>query len=378
MVDENKKNSLEYGVLSSLSLPIAIVDKDSSVRYFNDAFRIFVNLPPRKIEGEKISQLFEDRSEVQKNLDEAISQNKRIYGREINCKINNQAKIFVTRVIPTCAEDPDYLISIQDISVESQLHNKYRAKLLEIRSKTVELINVAKLAGIGEISAGLVHDIKNPISTVAAALHRLESTLDKGEEISPPKLLRYVRMAQKAADAIIRMADQVTHFSRAVPVKEFHSLDELVRNACILIENKLRKKAVFVKIDLEPDFPKIYVDGIQFEQVFMNLLGNSCDAMEIVPNKTNRIEICGSIRGDVAQISVSDNGCGIPEENLDKIFNSLYTTKADGQGTGLGLSIVRSIIKEHEGGISATSRLGEGATFTISIPHISLSSLQSA
>lgn len=367
---------LSMHALDHLPFSTIVVELDGKITYFNESFRALTGLSARKIQGQCIESILTPRCSAKTLIEQAHESGSHEMGNELRLAVNGQPVHLTLRVIPLHpSEPPRFLIAIQDQSIERQLHSKYRQKLVEIRSKTSELINVAKLAGIGELSAGLVHDIKNPLTTINGVFMQMTAALSKNR-FDEKKFEKYLRMGTKATQSVIKMANQITHFARAEPKKEFHHLDELVRNAQILVDNKIRMKSVHVQVKTETDFPRIYVDGIQFEQILMNLIGNACDAMKRPSdNEVNVIEVSGLLQGDQLIIRVSDNGRGIPKDTITNIFDSLYTTKKDGEGTGLGLSIVRSIVKEHNGSVVVESELDVGTTFELRLPYVKEDSL---
>ncbi len=268
------------------------------------------------------------------------------------------------------------LSTIVDITqrkqVEASLHHSHRelkravgelqSKNEEVRAMTQQLWQAAKLATVGELAASIAHELNNPLATIRL---RIESACARTPPDDPRRrLLEIVDQESK------RMADLVANllqFSRrgdgrasTVDVRE-----ELTK-AVELIHHHLRKRLISLVQEFAPDTPTIFADRQKLRQVFLNLLTNANDAMPEGGTLTLRTTAATLPNGKPAvRIEFQDTGVGIPSENLGRIMEPFFTTKAEGEGTGLGLAICRRVVLEHQGTIDVESQTGQGTMVRI-------------
>jgi two-component system NtrC family sensor kinase len=166
-----------------------------------------------------------------------------------------------------------------------------------------------------------------------------------------------------------KIVQSLLSFSRRrQPERKIVSLNELIQTTVELSRYELKAINIEITMNLSPDIPPVSVDPAQIQQVFVNILNNGAHAIQEKGKSGGNIRITTKLVAGKARIEFADNGCGIPKEHLDKIFNPFFTTKPVGEGTGLGLSLTYGIIHEHGGTIVAESVAGQGATFTIDLP----------
>ncbi|TMD70024.1 MAG: GHKL domain-containing protein [Chloroflexi bacterium] len=236
----------------------------------------------------------------------------------------------------------------------------------ELRDKQEQLVQAGKLATLGELTAGVAHELNNPLNNtslfVGNAIDRLElGGTDNGRIVT--ELRHAMQQVRKATEIISHLRT----FGRAAPVsREPISLRQVIERALSLMQAQLRVREVEVTIDLGVEEPVVVGNSIQLEQVFINLLTNARDAVADSPRKA--IHISATVGAAAVEIAVADTGHGIPPELERRIFDPFFTTKEVGKGMGLGLSITYGIIKEHGGTISVVSAPGEGAAFLIHLP----------
>lgn len=223
-----------------------------------------------------------------------------------------------------------------------------------------------KLAALGTLSAGLVHELNNPISVISS---RIELMLQEAEERRlPPQVRDDLQVLHRHAQRVARIARGLLSFARQSPGdRRLLDLNQIVEDTLLLMEKQVSKEGIMVRRSLAPDLPPMEGDPNALQQVVLNLLTNARDAMD--DGGEIRIET-GTVDGRPGwlRLVVSDNGPGIPLEHLPKIFDPFYTTKAD--GTGLGLSISYGIVREHQGTIDVQSQPGKGTTFVLAFPAL--------
>lgn len=228
-----------------------------------------------------------------------------------------------------------------------------------------QLVQSSKLTALGELAAGLAHELNQPLTVIKGLSQSMLGKLD-GWESEGRKLQLIVESASKM-EMIIR---HLRIFSR-VEEQAMDPLDinEVIKETLIILKDVLFKYSVDIRCELG-DVPVVLGSANRFEQVIINLATNARDSMpeggELLIS-TSRLE-AGSER--FARMSITDTGCGIPAEALPRIFDPFFTTKAPGTGTGLGLSISYGIIKEHNGELTVESTPGKGTTFHVTLPAV--------
>jgi signal transduction histidine kinase len=234
----------------------------------------------------------------------------------------------------------------------------------ELEKRQDQLVQGKKMSSIGVLTAGIAHQLNNPLNNISTSCQIILEELDDGDKELLRKLLTNVEQEVYRARDIVK---GLLEFSR---VRDFAlktvPLEEVVKRSTRLISSQVPPG-----IDVVTEVPGdliLELDPQRMQEVFLNLLMNAIQAITETPG-----EIKISARADAARreavITVADTGVGIPQEELDRIFDPFFTTKEVGAGTGLGLSIVYGIIEKHHGRISVESREGEGTRFIIRMPY---------
>jgi two-component system NtrC family sensor kinase len=222
-----------------------------------------------------------------------------------------------------------------------------------------QLVRSEKLAAIGQLVAGVAHELNNPLASIVGYSELLTDEVTSG----PPrqKLDKMIREAQRMR----RIIENLLRFARQNSLeKKSANLQGLLQEVLALREYHTRGHNVEVQVQVEPDLPQVALDEDQFKQILLNLLNNSIDALEGVREK--RIMIEAVRRQDRVIMRFDDNGPGFSDMN--RAFDPFYTTKPVGKGTGLGLSICYGIVKEHGGDIQAANLEPCGARVTLELP----------
>jgi signal transduction histidine kinase len=223
------------------------------------------------------------------------------------------------------------------------------------------VLRAEKLASIGTLSAGVAHEILNPlniIGTIVQVMLMDEWPVRAKENIQ--EIMTQVRRATKITNNLRKFAHQ------RKPERTLLDMHALFDKTVMLLEHDLQLDNIHVQRDFGPDLPAIYADEDQMAQVFLNLLNNARDAMR--KSRKGIITIKTRMLGNGVEIRFSDDGPGIPADIIGKVFDPFFTTKSPGEGTGLGLSMLLKIMEEHKGSITVESKEGKGATFIIHLP----------
>ncbi len=234
------------------------------------------------------------------------------------------------------------------------------------------LIRIDRLAEIGILSAGIVHDLKNPLSIINQATGWAEVVVEDAKGLNLEdrnELTKTLQEIQKQTSRCKTITNQVLDFVRETKPKiNVFDVRELLTETINYLHPELKFHPIKINTNFSPDPVRIDSDYKLFQQVVINLLSNAIYAVREKNQGEGIIELTTQVQKNQVYIYIQDNGQGIPEYQQKKIFDLFYTTKPPGKGTGLGLSMCRNIIQKLGGEISFTSQEGQGTTFTITMP----------
>ena len=252
------------------------------------------------------------------------------------------------------------------------LEQKVERRTQQLRVAEAEAARGEKLASVGLLAAGIAHELNNPLTGILTFSHLLREKMPDGSP-EAEDLDLVIRETKRCAAIIRRLLD----FAREkTPEKKFSDLNQIIEDTVRIIERPAYLRDIEITLDLDRSMPPAWVDADLIKQVIMNVLVNAQHAIEEKGSITVRSRLCpepkspepGAPAVPMAEISVIDTGCGIPEKNLRRIFDPFFTSKEVGKGTGLGLSVSHGIVRAHGGTIEVESRVGEGSTFRIYLP----------
>jgi PAS domain S-box-containing protein len=244
------------------------------------------------------------------------------------------------------------------------------------------LIQSEKLAEIGRMGSGIVHEIKNPLTSIMMMSDIIAAT---GE--LPQKTRRYAEIIQKESQRILRLSQNILSFARPQkPQMQATDVGAVLEDTLGLVDYELRKAKVHAELRRDPSAPPVWGDGEKLKQVFLNLLVNGVHAMpqggrlELAtfgpgaappdagePPEWSRATVGDAPAGPCVVVRIADSGSGIPPAILPRIFEPFFSTKGEGKGTGLGLYISRNILLEHKGRMEVASAVGSGTVFTLTL-----------
>jgi predicted ATPase/signal transduction histidine kinase len=251
-------------------------------------------------------------------------------------------------------------VSLENV-IESRRADEERERL---RRTQAELEQMSRVSTLGELTASLAHEIKQPIGAAVTnadacmrLLHRDQPDIDEARAAA----LEMAKDAKRAADIIDRVRSL---FQKGTSQRDVVDVNEVIEEMIVMLQNEAKEHSVALRTDLFEGLPNVMADRVQLQQVLMNLMLNGIEAMQ---DTIGELSIKSQL-GDDGQllISVADTGVGLPAGKVDRLFDAFFTTKS--QGTGLGLAITRSIVESHGGRIWATSNSGRGATFKFTLP----------
>lgn len=225
------------------------------------------------------------------------------------------------------------------------------------------LVQSEKLAAIGQLAAGVAHEINNPLAAIVANAQLVQRTFGEDDDPFIKESIELILLAGTRASQVVR---SLLLFARKEQLEsEPFDMNENLMCAVSLLQHEITSRPVSLELDLSRDLPRFIGNKDQIQRVWVNILMN---AMQATGKGINKIKIATRLVEGVFQVSISDTGQGIPPEQISHIFEPFFTTKAPGSGTGLGLSVCYRIISEYGGKIDVDSRVDQGTCFTVTLP----------
>jgi two-component system NtrC family sensor kinase len=236
-----------------------------------------------------------------------------------------------------------------------------------------QLMEAGKMASLGELSAGVAHEINNPLAIILTERQILLDLSDQTKNLDEgfkKELIESLNQMDVQINRCKRITHNLLRFSRRTrSVIEKVDLNSFLEEVVELMEREARSSGIKFQTDLDENLKPVLSDPSQLQQVFLNLITNAVDAHDGKPYGTIRIVTRADNEHHQAHLVFADTGSGIPKEILSKIFDPFFTTKQVGKGTGLGLSICYSIMQRLGGSISVKSQVGQGTEFTLTVPY---------
>jgi len=331
-------------VVDAISPALCIVDRTGAIRRANRSFADLVNAPPASLIGRPWQAFIppEWATDLQRALDQQGA------GREVELRTGERT--YAVTAVPISSNDRSAVVLLFDDQTE-------RRRLQD------QLIQSEKMSAIGQLIAGIAHDLNNPLASVLGFADFLTEVPHVPPNIREP--LTVIREEAERASSIVRnllgFARKQDHQRRPTALKP------LLDGTFVLLRNQLMAHRVEARIEVEPDLPMPDVDPNQIQQVFVNLINNAAQAVAST-GRPGTIVVRARRWLDGVAIDIIDDGPGMSESLATQVFEPFFTTKAEGEGTGLGLSISQGIVKEHGGRIMLSSEEGKGSTFTVQLP----------
>ncbi len=339
-INELRESEERYKKLvDGISDAVILIDSQKKILSWNSGAQKIFGYCLEEVAGSKINMLYHSHASEAKNLEIIDGENifKRKDGSTFPGLISNKP-------LQDSLNAGNVLV-IKDITEQKEM-----TKLEKV------LLQSEKLFMLGKLAAGVAHEINNPLTTIS--LHT-QIMLKKTRDEKTNSRLEIINRETNRAARIVKRLLEFAHQSE--PKISSVDINREIDNVLNVLEPQLYRTKITT--DLEP-LPLIMADGEQIQQVIMNMLTNSIQSI----TTDGEIIIKTAAKNDHIEISITDNGCGISQDNIGKIFDPFFTTKMPGEGTGLGLSICYGIIKKHNGSIDVKSEVGIGTTFTIKLP----------
>lgn len=402
VLDKIRSAKLEWErSLDCIDEMVFLTDSEGCIRRFNNAFLHFMGCERVALLGKEHDLFF--------NQFEVGSEDSRLNGISLFHHFSRRWFILKTYTFESeGVEAPFVVFTAYETTELVRASEALQTTVAELNAKKTELENAyddlqktqaqiiqqEKMASIGQLAAGVAHEVNNPMGFITSNLSTLGKYLEKflvfiqfqdealkasassevlNNVIGHRRQLKIdylqgdvkdlIGESLEGAHRVQKIVQDLKTFSRVdMAEQSLADLNECLESTISIAWNEIKYKATLVR-----DFgelPRIRCFPQKLNQVFMNLFVNAAHAMEV----QGEIRVETRREGDWVRVSVSDTGCGIPEANLSRIFEPFFTTKPVGKGTGLGMSIAADIIKQHKGTITVTSELGKGTTFDVRIP----------
>ncbi|PKO15785.1 MAG: hypothetical protein CVU39_09685 [Chloroflexi bacterium HGW-Chloroflexi-10] len=348
----HSRNTLR-ALFDSIPASIYIIDRKYNLLAINMSRSDRAKNPPNKLVGRRCYEKLYNRADPCPGCRAMETFN----NTRITTRINRQwidDEQFIEWEITTYPIQNDENYPVQVILLEQDVTEK--------RHLEANLIQSEKLAAVGQLAAGVAHEINNPLAAVIANAQLLLREIPK-EDTDTIESLRMIEIAGTRASQVVK---NLLGFARKEQFDFGHiDLNETIYNALSLVQHEVNSHPITIKLDLDNNLPRATASKDHLQGVWINLIMNAIDAND---KEAGEIAITTLYQDNEFRILVTDNGKGISPEKLPRIFEPFYTTKAAGRGTGLGLSVCHRIIKQHGGTITAESKLNKGTKFTIILP----------
>jgi len=332
-------------VLESMANGLITVDRSLRVATFNPTALEILRKPKEEVDARPISELLPLEEEIKR----VFADSELILEKEVKISNEGKGKFLALSVSPL--KEPESHISRGAVVIVRDL--------TMIRELEQKVIVSEKFAALGRLSAGVAHEIRNPLNSIRGFIQYFQKKLALDEED-----YRYTDLMLTEVDRLNRVISKLLAYSKPrEPRLSIRSADEVLDHCIRVVEREAAEAGVqIVRESGGDDIPLVLMDTDQMTQVFLNILINSIEAS---PRGGKVVVGCETDEQGRVMIHVADTGEGIPRENLDKLFDPFFSTKK--KGTGLGLAIVKSIIEGHEGEIEVESEPGKGTRFTVTL-----------
>jgi hypothetical protein len=358
-------------IVESINVGILAADLEDRVESWNTQIEQLTGVTREDALGRKLSDLFP--AELTEQFDRvfgqtgihhiykfvlkpaatAITANGNGHGHGHPPRAKLAAATLNIAIAPLVSKDQEQigrLIIIDDVTDRAELEQR--------------LVQADKLTSIGLLAAGVAHEVNTPLAVISTYAQMLAKQVaeDSQKSLILEKIAKQTFRASEIVNSLLNFSRTSTTSFGAVNV------NKVVQETLSLLEHQLTKSGIQIKTDMDPNLPAVHGNAGKLQQVFLNLILNARDAMTAGGTAGGTIELRSWAEGSGARIEVSDTGHGIAPENLHRIYDPFFTTKAARKGTGLGLSVTYGIIQEHGGSIEVFNRRDGGATFRVELP----------
>ena len=340
------ENRFLGNIIDRLEDGILILDKDARIMTINPQAELLLGVSGERLKNKRFDRCPLD-TQIIKTIENALSAKKEYINREIWVTFPKEQLLkFLIVSVEDTGEPLGWIIELQDIT--------------EIKRTSSQRIQTEKLKALVTLAAGIAHELGNPLNSLGIHLQLINRELKKLPKKTKDRLDKPLAVVQTEIKRLDQIVSSFLQATRPLKPRFLVShIRDVLDETLAFLSPELRKNRIEIDKKYYTEIPKTYLDYIQLRQAFMNIIKNAIEAM---PNG-GVLKIASDLKNAKIKISFKDNGIGIPEDKLDKIFEPYYTTKA--KGSGLGLMTVHRAIREHGGYIEVNSKLGKGTAVTI-------------
>ncbi len=354
------ENEILGTVIQELQTGVVVINTMGRVLTCNDAAKLFIPLRRTLVEGASLKYILQDTDiatfmfDSVREMDTVETREQEFYmqrGDKV-ATLSIRSVVFQSSFLPTMVHDSGtrILFIISDITEE--------------RRKEALLHRSESLASLTTVAAGVAHEIKNPLASIGIHLQLLRKAFERKKQLTLSDASRYLNVIDEEIERLNSIVVDFLFAVRPMDVRlRLEHINRIVEEVCTFVRYELGEYHITLTTDLEEYIPKLRIDENLMKQALLNIIKNAMSAME---KKGGNLVIKTVNYGDSVAIIIEDNGVGMDEKTLNKIFEPYFTTKET--GSGLGLTMVFKVMKEHGGDISVKSTPKKGTTFTLHLP----------
>ncbi len=346
-----QSKELLQSVFDGITDQVILLDTDFRLKMVNKAYTQTYDVEPEEVLGRRCYEVHGSGERPCPSCKmKQVIENKQAMEHEIRCA--DVDKIYQVHCYPNLDENGEVesvIRVVKEITDQKQMEQKIQ--------------QTEKLVAMGQLAAGVAHEINNPLGVILCYVDLLKRQLDE-----LPQGKQDLDTIEKQTRNCKRIVSDLLDFARSGETKkQLESVNKVMEEVLSMVSDQFQKQGVQIEVDLDPELPLLHMDVQKIKQVFMNFLMN---ARQAVQDRGGRIYIGSaySTSKNFIRMTFLDDGHGIPEYQQDKIFDPFFSTKDTGEGTGLGLSVSYGIVREHNGDITVYSQPGEGTRFVIDLP----------
>jgi two-component system, NtrC family, sensor kinase len=360
-------HSLMEKILDALPISLYVVDRDLRIVAWNRNREIGgQGIERQQVIGRSVLEVFSKmpHQRLKREFEQTFETGELLRFEQESTADGNTRHWFISKIPMRLNDDSVEITHVITVGEEITDQKKLNAAI----------IHAEKLAGIGQLASGVVHEINNPLATIAACTEALQLRVEEASALSEEARNDFREYLKLVTDETFRckgITNSLLEFSRhRESEKTPHEINNLIEQTLRLVKHHPKLKRLHLNVELRAGLPKIKANEGQIKQVFLAIVTNACDAVD---ETAGQIRICTDlfkVNGrDYVGAEFTDNGAGIAPELQAKIFEPFVTTKPFGQGTGLGLSVCYGIASDHGGKIEVFSQVGQGTTMRILLPR---------
>ena len=383
-----ERNREVEAILNGIQDFILVISPQKEILDVNEAFLQNMGYTRDEVIGRKCHEVFQKASQQCINDPMICPQNRLLRTKQVSqsvmTRVNRKGELryIEITIYPIWKKDgkiSEYIEISRDITdrkkqeeeITRRLEQLVEERTRQLKETHDQLKHKDKMASLGKLAASVVHEINNPNAGILNLIMLIKRIIKEGpvSQEETNNFIRYLDLMEKENRRISRIVSNLLSFSRQSKI-ELKGIDinRLIEKTLLLNENLLKINGVRIDKELDSSLPDYTGSEDHLLQVFMNFISNAAEAMEMTKDALLKIKTEYMLNQDTIRVSFADNGIGIPEKNVSRLFEPFYTTKKKGKGVGLGLSVAYGIIQEHKGSINVKSEPGKGTTFAILLP----------